>query len=212
MLNLENVECLGHSTIKIKSMEKVIYFDPYKINEEYKDASLIFITHSHYDHFSEEDILKIKNENTIIVITKDLYDKTRKLGFSDLQIIKVRPNNQYKIDNIEFSTILAYNIDKDFHKSEEEWVGYIINIENVKYYIAGDTDITEENKLVKCDVAFVPVGGKYTMNFEEAANLINIIKPKVAVPIHYGVIVGTREDAESFKVTLDKDVKCMIMY
>ncbi len=101
-------------------------------------------------------------------------------------------------EGIEFTTVPAYNTNKQFHPKENEWVGYIIEIKGIKYYIAGDTDITEENKKVKCDVAFVPVGGTYTMNFKEAAYLINEIKPKIAVPIHYGGIVGTNQDATNF--------------
>lgn len=209
---LENIKCLGHSTIKIKDENKVIYIDPYNIKEEYKDADLIFITHNHYDHFSIEDIKRVKKENTIIVITEDLYKNTLELNFIDENIIRVLPNKDYKIKNIDFSTIPAYNTDKKFHPKENNWVGYIINLNNVKYYIAGDTDITEENKKAKCDVAFLPVGGTYTMDYKEAAELANILNPKIVIPIHYGIIVGTREDALNFKELISKNIKCEIMY
>ena len=209
---LENIKCLGHSTIKIENGENIIYIDPYNIKEDIKDADAIFITHNHYDHFSREDIIKIKNENTIIVVTEDVYSSALELEFSDSQIIKVRPAENYQLKNINFSTIPAYNINKNFHPKENNWVGYILNINNVKYYIAGDTDINEENKNVKCDVAFLPVGGTYTMDYKEAADLANIIKPKIAVPIHYGIIVGTKEDALNFKKLINKNIDCVIMY
>lgn len=208
---IKNIECLGHSTIKIKN-NKVIYVDPYKIKKDYNDADIIFITHAHYDHFSEEDINKVKNENTIIVITSDIYKKVLELGFVEKQIIIVEPDNSYKIDNIEFNTISSYNINKKFHPKENKWVGYIIKINNIKYFIPGDTDITQENKKVKCDVAFLPVGGTYTMNAEEAACLANQIKPKIAIPIHYGVIVGTSKEAQDFKKLLNNTITCEIMY
>ena len=83
----------------------------------------------------------------------------------------------------------------------------MIEINNYRYYIAGDTDETPENKTVKCDVAFVPVGGTYTMNFKEAANLINEIKPKIAVPIHYGSIVGKKQDAIDFIKLINPTIK-----
>ena len=153
----ENIKCLGHSTIKLLG-DKIIYIDPFKIKESYNDADIIFITHSHYDHFSEEDIKKCINENTKIVVTDDLYDKTLSLGFKPENIIKVMPNNNYEIGNITFSTVPAYNINKQFHPKTNNWVGYIINTNNMSYYIAGDTDITEEAKQVKCDIAFLPVG------------------------------------------------------
>lgn len=208
---LKGIECLGHSTIKINKNEKVIYIDPYNIKENRNDANIIFITHNHYDHFSEEDVKRVKNNETIIVITEDLYTNTLKLGFNGINIIIVKPNNTYQVEGIKFSTIPAYNTNKTFHPKECEWVGYIIELDNTRYYISGDTDITEENQKVKCDVCFVPVGGTYTMDFKEAAYLVNEIKPKVAVPIHYGSIVGTKQDAEDFRKLLRPTIECQIM-
>ena len=118
------------------------------------------------------------------------------------------PNKNYYIDNITIKTIPAYNINKQFHQKENNWVGYLIVLNDTTYYIAGDTDLTEEIQKVKCDVAFVPVGGTYTMTAPEAAELVNIIKPKVAVPIHYGSIVGTKQDAEKFKENVNSEAEC----
>ena len=208
---LKGIECLGHSTIKINKNNKIIYIDPYNISDGINDADYIFITHNHYDHFSEEDIKKVKNNETIIIIIEDLYTNTLKLGFNGMNIITVKPNENYQVEGIKFSTIPAYNTNKTFHPKENNWVGYIIELEGSKYYIAGDTDITEENKKVKCDVAFVPVGGTYTMDFKEAAHLINEIKPKIAVPIHYGSIVGTIQDATDFVKLLHPNIKGIIL-
>ena len=208
---LNNIECLGHATIKMSDSDKIIYIDPYNIGESNSNADLIFVTHSHYDHFSEEDILKVKKENTKIIVTEDLYQKTLELGFEEENITTVKPSEEYQIENIKFSTVSSYNVNKKFHPKENNWVGYIIEINNVKYYIAGDTDITEDNKKIKCDVAFLPVGGTYTMTAEEAAELANTIQPKIVVPIHYGSIVGTQEDAEKFKENLNSTVQCKLM-
>ena len=207
---LEGIKVLCHSSIKFDKGQ-VIYFDPYKINENYNDADVIFVTHSHYDHFSEEDILKVKKETTKIVVPEDLYDRSTELGFDERDILVVKPNEEYIVNNIKFKTIPSYNINKNFHPKDNNWVGYIITIDNVSYYIAGDTDITEENKKVKCDVAFVPIGGTYTMTAEEAANLVNEIKLKIAVPIHYGLIVGTKEDEEVFKSCVNKDIDVNVL-
>ncbi len=209
---LENITCLGHSSIKIINNDQIIYIDPYKINNYYADADIIFITHNHYDHYSKEDIIKIKQDSTKIIITKDLLQETLDLGFIESNIITVEPSKTYKIENLMFQTIPAYNVNKIFHPKENNWVGYIIEINKIKYYIAGDTDITEENQKVICDVAFLPIGGTYTMTKEEAATLANHIKPKVVVPIHYGIIVGTKQDAIEFKNLLNSSIKCEIMY
>ena len=202
---LENIKVLCHSSIKI-SKEKVIYIDPFKIDKDYNDADIIFITHDHYDHYSEEDIDKVKKGDTVIVAPEELLTKLLKKGFSQNYIITVDSEEKNMIEGIKFETVPAYNTNKQFHPKANGWVGYIIEIKGVRYYIAGDTDITEENKKVKCDVAFVPVGGTYTMTAEEAASLINRIKPKIAIPIHYGEIVGTKQDAKNFINKLDKEI------
>lgn len=207
---IENVQVFCHSSILINRAKK-IYIDPFRINGNYNDADIIMITHDHYDHYSEEDIDKVRKEKTIIVIPLGLEERVIKAGFKKENIMIVEPNKQYYIDEIKIDTIPSYNINKQFHPKENKWVGYIIEIEGVSYYIPGDTDITEENKKVKCDVAFVPVGGTYTMNSKEAAELVNEIKPKVAIPIHYGEIVGTKQDAIEFIKRVNTEIKCEIL-
>lgn len=204
---LDNIEVLIHSSIKF-SKDIIIYFDPYKINKDYHDADIIFITHSHYDHYSPLDIKKVIKDNTIVVCSKDVKEELLKLNIKN--IIEVVPNKDYEVLNIKFKTIPAYNVNKNFHPKENNWVGYLINYNNVKYYIAGDTDITEENKNIICDVAFVPIGGTFTMDYKEAANLINEIQPKIAVPIHYGLIVGNKDDGIKFSKLLNNNIECKI--
>ena len=207
---LNGIEVLCHSSIRFDKGE-VIYFDPFKIEENYKDADVIFITHDHYDHYSEEDIDKVVNNDTIIVAPEDLLTKLLKKGFEKENIVLVTPNESYTVKGLEFQTIQAYNTNKQFHPKANEWVGYLIKIEGITYYIAGDTDITEENRNVKCDVAFVPVGGTFTMDYREAAKLINEIKPKIAVPTHYGSIVGDKEDGVRFANLIERDVEVEIL-
>ena len=207
---LDNIKVLYHSSIRI-SKNKVIYIDPFKIDKNYNDADMIFITHDHYDHYSEEDIDKVKKANSIFIVPENLLKKLIKKGINDENIITLAPEDIEIIDGIKIEAIHSYNIDKPFHPKEKNWLGYIIEIDGVRYYISGDTDITRENKKVKCDVAFVPVGGTYTMNFSEAAQLVNIIKPKIAVPIHYGSIVGTKQDATDFIKLLYPTTKGIIL-
>ena len=207
---LENVKVLFHSSIRINK-EKIIYIDPYNIDIKYNDADLIFITHSHYDHYSKEDIEKVKKEDTIIIVPEELEERVLSDGFAVDNIISVTPNNEYEAKGIKFETVPAYNVTKQFHPKSNRWVGYILTIKEKRYYIAGDTDITEENKKVQCDVAFVPVGGTFTMTAREAAELVNEIKPKIAVPIHYGSIVGTKQDAIDFVNFLDSGIEGEIL-
>ena len=208
---IENLEVLCHSSIKMKNKNIIIYIDPFKIDNDYNDADFIFITHDHYDHYSEEDINKVVNNDTIIVVPDGLITKLMQIGINKDKIIVVEPNKKYSVKGINFETVPAYNINKKFHPKENGWVGYLINLNNTVYYIAGDTDITEENRKVKCDVALVPVGGTYTMDYKEAATLVNEIKPQIAVPIHYGSIVGTKQDAINFTQLLNKSIKGIIL-
>ena len=206
---LEKTEVLCHSSIKI-TKGSIIYFDTFKIDKEYHDADIIFITHSHYDHYSKEDINKVRKEDTQIVAPLDLLDNLLTLGFTKDSITLVKPNENYTVKGLSFKTIPTYNTNKNFHPKANNWVGYLVTIDNITYYIAGDTDITTENKQVKCDVAFVPVGGTYTMDNKEAAELINEIKPKVAIPIHYGKIIGNISDGQNFAKLINKEIECKI--
>ena len=206
---MAKLELLCHSSIKI-SGKKHIYIDPYKIKENYKDADYIFCTHSHYDHFSKEDIEKIKNNNTkIITVETSKKDAEELVGKENLLIVE--PNKEYKIDDINFKTTVAYNKTKQFHPKENNWVGFIIEFEGIKYYIAGDTDNLEELHNIKCDIALIPIGGTYTMDYKEAANFANNINAKVIIPTHYGLIVGSKEDAIKFKeLVKEKEVNILI--
>ena len=207
---LKNIEVLYHSSIRIEE-GNVIYIDPFKIESSYSDADIIFITHDHYDHFSEDDIDVIRKNSTVIIVPQGMKDKALRSGFKEDYIIAVEPGKSYNIGDIMFETVPAYNINKVFHPKENGWVGYVLEIKGVRYYIAGDTDKGEENSKVECDVAFVPVGGTYTMDAKEAAELVNEIKPKIAVPIHYGSIVGTKKDAIDFVDLLSKDIEGRIL-
>ena len=147
-----------------------------------------------------------------IVVTEDLYAKAIGCGFDEKNILKVSPNNEYSFDGLNFKTIPSYNTNKDFHKKEYNWVSYIVEIDGKIVYVAGDTDATEEALQVNCDIAMVPVGGTYTMTAEEAAELIENIKPnEYAVPTHYQTIVGSVDDAIKFKNLLEEKVDVHIL-
>lgn len=190
------------SSIRMEKDNLVIYFDSYKISENKNDADYIFITHSHYDHYSENDIKKVMKENTKFIVTADLESRVKNLGVNDDSITVVKPNETYVVDSLKFSTIPAYNVNKTYHSKANNWVGYNVTIDGSNYYVVGDSDVTDELKAVKCDVIFVPVGGTYTMTDEEAANAVNVMKPKYAVPYHYGE-VGSKTNAENFINSLD---------
>lgn len=199
---LDFIRVNTHSSIRIED-EKVIYIDPFKIENAVNDADIILITHSHFDHFSPDDIRKVMKSDTILVCPASM-NEADEIGLS---AVKVIPYEQLEINGISIETVPAYNNSKPFHPKNNNWVGYIINSKtNGRIYIAGDTDATEDNKKVKCDIALVPIGGTFTMTANEAAELINHIKPEYAIPVHYGSVAGKAEDADIFRKSVNPEI------
>jgi len=196
-----NININSHSSIQINDM----FFDPFETKNVTKKAKYIFLTHTHYDHLSIDDIKNVITEETIIIATNDAKDKLKE--FKN-QVIYVNQNEKHTLDDFEFETFPSYNINKNFHKKENNWVGYKVTKNGVSYAILGDSDATPELENLKCDILFIPVGGTYTMNATEAAKLTNIIKPQIAIPTHYGSIVGVKNDAKIFADNLDDDIIC----
>lgn len=205
---MNKIKLLKHNSIKIID-NVIIYIDPYQIDDELHDADYIFITHSHYDHFSIKDILKIKKNSTYIVSTLDTHNELIKY-FDDNKILLVSQSKEYKLNNLSFKTTPAYNINKKFHLYENDWVGYILNIKNNKIFILGDTDINPDIKNIKCDIVLIPIGGTFTMDYIEAAEYVNNLKPSLVIPTHYGLIVGNKEDGIKFKKLLNKNIVCKL--
>ena len=197
------------SSIRIEG-SKVLYFDPLEV-EALHDADYIFITHPHFDHFSLLSILEIKKEDTVIVTTKDIVEELLSVGFQEEYILIVKPFESHVLKSLDFQTIPAYNLHKRNHTKDQGWVGYVVTLDNVIYYIMGDTDATNFAREVKCDILFIPIGGVYTMDCIEAALLANKIQPRLAIPIHYGYVVGSIKDAKVFKKRLDRKIACKIM-
>lgn len=194
-----------HSSIRIED-EKVVYFDPFKIEEETHDADVIFITHDHFDHFSVEDITKVEKEDTVYVIPECMYNL---LGGEN--VITMNPGGKGIVEGMDVMAIPSYNPSKAFHPKEKGYVGYLVKIGGKIVYVAGDCDMNEDNRKVKCDIAFVPAGGKYTMDYKEAAELVNLIKPELAIPTHYGDLTGDANTGEAFAKLVDPSIKVEIM-
>ena len=188
---VNNIFWLGHSSVRIDG-QQVIYIDPWKL-ENPKKADIILVSHSHHDHLSSDDIRKIQKNDTVIITTQD---SAADLS-GDIRVVK--PGDVVQIGEISIEAVPSYNVDKAFHPKENEWLGFVITVGGKKVYYCGDTDFIPEMEKIEADIMLVPVGGTYTMNAEEAARAVNIIKPRTAIPIHYGDIVGTEDDVKRFK-------------
>lgn len=203
---VDKIDVFKQNSIRIKSDVGTIYIDPFKIDDEIHDADFILITHDHYDHFSSEDIAKVKKNTTVLVVPEKMEAKAvKESGIKEIETVK--PGTYHEIGNLELETIPMYNILKPFHPKAAGWVGYILKINGKRIYIAGDTDATKEAKEVICDIALVPIGGTYTMDAKKAAELVNEINPEVAIPTHYGSIVGKLSDAKVFAANVKDTIK-----
>ncbi len=205
-----NFHWYGQSSFHINTENLQIYIDPYKLPNDTPEADIIFITHSHQDHFSIQDIDMISNAETIFVAPESCKKSLMSVGISNFQL--VNPGDTITINNIPVTVVPAYNIIKtQYHPRENNWVGYIINLNGLKIYHAGDTERIPEMKDIDCDIALIPIGQTYTMSsVEEAVQAIIDINPKVAIPMHYGIYEGTDDDAMEFKKLLDGKIKVLL--
>lgn len=189
---------LGHASFQIRSADKRIYIDPYDLRGQHKAADIILLTHDHYEHCDANSIKKLSKKGTHVLGSESAAKRVRCCGV-------LRPGDAVHLDNVTIRAVHAYNREEHSHPPGSG-VGFIIEHEGNKVYHAGDTDfIPEMNKLGDVTVALLPVSGTYTMNAEEASKAAKAIRPKIAVPMHYGKVSGSRADADRFKTKVEKD-------
>jgi L-ascorbate metabolism protein UlaG (beta-lactamase superfamily) len=198
----ENIHWLGHAGFRIDG-HKIIYFDPYQI-ESGPQADLIFISHDHFDHCSPEDVAKIQGPGTIIITEKESAVKLT----GDVRVIK--PGETLDLDGVKILGVPSYNTDKDFHPRRNGWLGFLVEMSGIRIYHAGDTDFIPEMKDLNADIALLPVSGIYVMTADQAAKAALAIGPGLAIPMHYGTIVGGKQNALTFKKALDGKVRVLI--
>ncbi len=204
---IDNIKVFKQNSIRIRGSVGTIYIDPFQMSEAPNDADFILITHDHHDHYSPEDIDKVVGEDTTLVISEGMKDEISEISGKMREVVTVKPGSSYELEGLGFDTVASYNTLKPFHPKKAGWVGYILHLDGKLIYIAGDTDVTEEAKAVKCDIALVPIGGTYTMDAKQAAELINTIQPEIAIPTHYGSIVGSPGDGEVFARNVKEPVQ-----
>ena len=199
----EKIVWLGHDGFRIDGT-KTIYIDPYQI-EGGPVADVILITHEHFDHCSPEDVEKIQGPGTVIVTEKD---SAKKLT-GDVRVVK--PGDEVDLGDVKIDVVPSYNTDKDFHPKKNDWLGFIVEIDGIKIYHAGDADFIPEMKDLQVDIALLPVSGTYVMTADQAVKAALAINPKLAIPMHYAAIVGDVQDALNFEKALAGKVDVLVL-
>jgi L-ascorbate metabolism protein UlaG (beta-lactamase superfamily) len=189
---LQHLRWLGHDGFAVTGAGQTVVFDPYQVRMPLS-ADVVLVTHSHYDHCSPEDIAKVSHAQTVIVTEAESAAKLK----GDVRIMM--PGDHTTIGSVSIEAVTAYNTDKKFHPRAKNWLGFVVSLEGIRIYHAGDTDLIPEMDAIHCDVALLPVSGTYVMTAEEAVEAARRLKPRVAIPMHYDTLVGSRTDAERFK-------------
>jgi len=201
----QNLRWLGHDAFLLRGAGKSIYFDPFQLASGLPPADIICISHAHYDHCSPEDVLTIHQPSTRIVT------ETQAAAKLTGKIMILAPGERCEVDGITIETVPAYNTDKQFHPQSNGWLGFIVTVDGVRVYHAGDTDYIPEMKNIQADIALLPVSGTYVMTAEEAVQAALAIGPKIAVPMHYDAIVGVTDDAKRFAAALAGRIRVEIL-
>jgi L-ascorbate metabolism protein UlaG (beta-lactamase superfamily) len=206
----ESIQWFGQAAVKIMNCGKVIYIDPYRVKGN-DQADLVLITHSHFDHFSPDDIKKIVAPHTWILCPPDVADEAQKFGAA--KVIAVQPGFNDEWHGIEIKTVPMYNVTKnDKHPKSKNWVGYLLNLCHVWLYHTGDTERIPEMKSIKTDIIMLPLEQTYTMNsVDDAAAAVLDTGASIAIPIHYGLHEGSSADIEKFKELLKDKVEVIVL-
>jgi L-ascorbate metabolism protein UlaG (beta-lactamase superfamily) len=197
---LEDFTWFRQSAMRYSSGGLTVYIDPWGTTEDDPPADLILITHAHSDHLQPDEIERLTASETRLVAPRDV---AKELSGD---VTAVGPGESHEIAGVRFETVPAYNVAEerlDMHPKSNDWVGYVLELGGRRYYHAGDTDALPELESLETDVAMVPIGGTYTMDHREAAGLVKAMRPQVAVPMHYGFVVGSPSDGELFKKEAD---------
>ena len=163
---LERVTWFRQAAIRFAGSGTTLYLDPWGTSEEDPAADVIFITHAHFDHLQPREVERLRSDGTTIVAPKDVADELSG------RVVPVGPGESHEVAGVRFETVPAYNVVEerlDMHPQRNGWVGYLIEVEGGTLYHAGDTDALPGLERLGPDVAMVPIGGTYTMDYREAA-------------------------------------------
>jgi L-ascorbate metabolism protein UlaG (beta-lactamase superfamily) len=201
---VKGIHWLGHASFRLEGSQVVIYIDPWQISGG-PAADVILVTHAHHDHLSIVDIAKVAQPKTVFICPASCAPSLK----GDVRVIA--PGGSLQVGDVLVEAVPSYNTNKPNHPQAAGNVGYIVETGGQRIYHAGDTDLIPEMAHMRCDVALLPVGGKYTMDAAEAAQAVAHIKPRIVVPMHWGSIVGSQKDVQILQRRLPQGVELAVL-
>lgn len=207
---IERLHWLGHASFRWDG-SKAVYFDPWKLPKGSKKADIICISHEHFDHLSKPDISAVSSSDTVILTCAAGRKELLSAGIKCKEVRAMAPGDSTDVSGVKIRAVASYNTNKEFHTRSSKKLGFVVTMDGAAVYHAGDTDRIPEMDALKCDTALLPVSGTYVMNADEAVEAALVIKPGVAVPMHYGDIVGSVSDAKRFEELLKDEIKVKIL-
>lgn len=207
---LDGLHWLGHASFRWDG-SRTVYFDPWKLSKDSKKSDILFVSHEHFDHLSKSDIANISTSDTVIVTCKACADELSASKFARKEIKVLSPDESTELYGVKIKAVPSYNINKEFHQKNTRKLGFVVTMDGITIYHAGDTDRIPEMDKIKCDAALLPISGTYVMTADEAAEAAIAIGPKAAVPMHYGDIIGSAKDAKRFEELLMGKVEVKIL-
>ena len=206
----DHIAWLGHDSFRI-SGSRVIYFDPWEVAGP--TADLILISHDHYDHCDPTAVKALAGAKTRIITEPAGAAKLKSEGVRH-NLTVLEPGAEIEVFGGNIKAVPAYNTDKDFHPRAKNYLGFVVTLDGLSIYHAGDTDRIEEMKEIRAQVALLPVSGTYVMTAEEAVAAALDLAPAVAIPMHFGKIVGddrmARQFAEALQGRVAVEIKTIV--
>jgi L-ascorbate metabolism protein UlaG (beta-lactamase superfamily) len=181
---LTHMRWFGQSSFDLRTEAGLaVFIDPFRVPGRAGPADLILITHPHQDHYDKKSIEGLRKEGTAIVMPRSCVEPGQ---------MALSAGESLSFGLLTVTGIAAYNLTRRFHPRSGGWLGYMIEVEGIRIYHAGDTDLVPEMADLHPDIALLPVGGIFSMSGRAAAEAAGIMKASLCIPMHFGMLLGGR--------------------
>ncbi|WP_254547050.1 MBL fold metallo-hydrolase [Halomarina pelagica] len=193
----------GHATVRIQSDDLFAYVDPWSdvVDGRPADADLVFVTHDDYDHYDPDGIEAVSTPETTVVVYEGV-DATD----LDRDVRSLAADEEFTVEGVTARAVPAYNDPEGEHvrepgvpyHAEGEGIGLLFDFDGATILVPSDTDFLPVHRELSAAVVLPPIGGTYTMDRREAADLAAAVGASLVLPVHYDTFEAIETDAEAF--------------